>query len=537
MGGAAATEQPLPLASIRQKGEADERRSALVLITLLGASVFVAVVLLRAWQGDDAFITWRTASHLLQGRGLSFNVGQRVQAFTSPLWLLVGTLCGALFDEFYFSVLVVSALLAYATAARLLWVLRGQLLAQGVLVLTLLASPTAVDFSTSGLETPALMLLSASLGLAVFSQRMGQIVLCFCLLFFCRPDAALLALFPLLWTFRQPLQRARLARFAALGLLPIFVWEAFSLFYFGSLVPNTALAKLNSEVPRWEMLALGLHYAVDFARHEPWPAALVLAAALTGLVHRGSSGKVLAGSLLLHLAYVVWVGGDFMRGRFFVAPFWLSLAWLVALCGSAPLRARRRATLAALVAAALSLLLPWAPVRRLAPDGLEALGRSGGVIWERAYYARETSLLSVMGRLAEKEQRGFVLYEKARPCAELPLGKGRFVLSMEVGYCGFMGGPKLTVLDAAALTDPFLSRVPFVPSSSWRVGHLVRQNLRHYAEVRAGRRAFLDAGVAEAYGDVNLVTRGPLFSLGRVRAIFRLLAGVHAPAFRRYSKP
>ena len=44
-----------------------------------------------ASNADDPFITLRYAANLVHGYGLSFNPGQHVQGFTSPLHLVVAT--------------------------------------------------------------------------------------------------------------------------------------------------------------------------------------------------------------------------------------------------------------------------------------------------------------------------------------------------------------------------------------------------------------------------------------------------------------
>ena len=47
-----------------------------------------------AWLCDDAFISFRYADHLARGLGLVFNVGERVEGYTSFLWVV--TSAGAL---------------------------------------------------------------------------------------------------------------------------------------------------------------------------------------------------------------------------------------------------------------------------------------------------------------------------------------------------------------------------------------------------------------------------------------------------------
>ena len=42
----------------------------------------------RTWLAEDAFITFRYVENWLNGYGLVFNMGERVEGFTSPLWMV-----------------------------------------------------------------------------------------------------------------------------------------------------------------------------------------------------------------------------------------------------------------------------------------------------------------------------------------------------------------------------------------------------------------------------------------------------------------
>src|SRR6188768_363986 len=53
--------------------------------------VFLAVLIRTAWMSDDALITLRTVLNATHGFGLRFNILERVQTFTHPLWLGVVT--------------------------------------------------------------------------------------------------------------------------------------------------------------------------------------------------------------------------------------------------------------------------------------------------------------------------------------------------------------------------------------------------------------------------------------------------------------
>ena len=57
-----------------------------VLLATLAALLWL--VYTRAWIGEDAFITFRTVDQFVHGNGLRWNVDERVQAYTHPLWML-----------------------------------------------------------------------------------------------------------------------------------------------------------------------------------------------------------------------------------------------------------------------------------------------------------------------------------------------------------------------------------------------------------------------------------------------------------------
>ena len=83
---------------------------------ILTAILIFAVVLIRsAWVGDDAYFTARTLDNWINGYGLTWNPGERVQAYTHPLWLFTLLPLFALTKSFYFSVIFLSLFFSMAT--------------------------------------------------------------------------------------------------------------------------------------------------------------------------------------------------------------------------------------------------------------------------------------------------------------------------------------------------------------------------------------------------------------------------------------
>ena len=122
-------------------------------------TVFGIILLRTAWVCDDAYITFRTVSNFINGYGLTWNIGDRVQVYTHPLWMF---LLSALFyftrEPYYTSIVAnivisLTVLVVFSFGIKRSW--WGTVI--GITILTL--SKTFVDYSTSGLENPLSHLL------------------------------------------------------------------------------------------------------------------------------------------------------------------------------------------------------------------------------------------------------------------------------------------------------------------------------------------------------------------------------------------
>ena len=50
---------------------------------------FLHLVVMRAWVAEDAYITFRVIENAFSGYGLRWNIHERVQVYTHPLWMLL----------------------------------------------------------------------------------------------------------------------------------------------------------------------------------------------------------------------------------------------------------------------------------------------------------------------------------------------------------------------------------------------------------------------------------------------------------------
>jgi arabinofuranosyltransferase len=497
----------------RVKAERARTPASTVLVTGLAALLAVEVVR-TAWVSDDAFVTLRTLDNAFHGLGLRFNPIERVQAYTHPLWLAVLAGPYALSGDAWRAPMITGMVVtALAIAVAVFGVARSWWGAAVGLAL-LAASKGFVDYATSGLENPLVHLWLALLAWTALRPgvpRVRAAVLLLGFLGLTRPDAVLLGA-PLagaavIAAWRAGLRRDLLT--APVALAPVALWLTFALVYYGDVVPNPAHAKLGTGIALDASLAQGLRYLLWSARVDPVTLAGLVAGCAAGVLGRDLRSLAFTIAILLYGVFVLRIGGDFMGGRFLVAP-----TFLAALALSRVAWSDLPATAAVVVLLGASLWSPWSPLRSgpaytRAPPG-------DGVVDERGYYWQGT------GWFAEGAGAG-----PTHPFLRdgvAARGKPLAVKSV-IGLYGFAAGPDHHVVDRLGLADPLLSRLPIEPGLDWRIGHFRRLVPEGYVASVLGENHVADPGLRALYDDVRVVTRGPLWTRERWKAIRRLTFG------------
>jgi arabinofuranosyltransferase len=477
-----------------------------------------------AWICDDAFISARVVDNFLSFHGLRWNSAERVQAYTHPLWLLLMILARYVGRDAYWSLLALSVLTSAACVGMIAY--RSPRVAPFLAAIagTLALSKSFVEFSSSGLENPLTHLLVVLLWVEAVrspSPSPFRVSALAGLAALNRLDLLLLFIPPLLAALRaQPRVSLRDWRCVVLACSPLLAWELFSLVYYGSLVPNTAIAKLETGVSRAELLGHGLAYVLQPSWNDPVSLVLLLVGLPLGMVRGRGPLRALCLGATLYICYVIWIGGDFMAGRFLSAPVLVAVLTLIEL---APIP--RPALQVALSAGALALqaVSPtpiWAAPLP-ASSFVEAPSAStclDGVCDERAFYGPFTSwrrTLSAPLKPAHPWSLRGVTWSNT---------PDRTRIAGAIGFRGFFAGPKVFIVDYFGLSDPLIARLPHDPKlHSWKPGHLKRCVPLGYPEAaRLGPNSLTDAPLRDYYQRIWLVTRGALWSSDRWRAIWQL---------------
>lgn len=500
-------------------------------------AAFTYVFLANAWLGDDAYITFRVIWNLLHGYGPVFNPGERVQAYTHPLWMLTMSAAYAVTREFFFTALAVSygfALAAVVVVGRSARSLAGMALAGG----WLLSSKAFVDYTSSGLEYPLSYLL-----LAVFYVRFFRVsdapltggdLRAFGLLaglaFVNRLDSVALYLPALVWLAWRCARRSdeRVAPLLLAFAAPTAAWLIFATIYYGFPLPNTYYAKVATGIPSSLLYRQGAAYVLNSFAHDPITLGTI--GGLAGMALRASMPlKLGAAGALLYVAYTVSVGGDFMSGRFFAMPFLVAVTALVA-----GVRDARCYPAAAAALVAYNVLIPLVPAKTTASyDAGWAWRSQNGIKDERGHYHRITNVFFY------SPFRDLPDHTWMREGLSFRYGPEKVTVQGSIGFYGLAAGPDRILVDRNALSDALLARLPVSPRLYFEfyAGHYFRDIPDGYMEsLTSGTNLIAGAELHGYYDRLKAIISGPIFSASRFRAIWYMNAGPGRRMAGRYEQ-
>jgi len=484
-----------------------------LVIVLVGAWVY-------RWVDEDAFIDFRVVHNLLAGYGPVFNVGERVEVDSDPLWVAVLALTHAVTPWWsleWTSVVLGLLCTAGGFVAGGLAVVRlgarhgeGTVLPLGLLIVSVVAG--VWEFVTSGLEMSMVFLwlgVAFLLLVRVADRRSGAL-----------PAAVVAGLGPLIrpelvlgavvvtvalcglvasptWPSDTGRVRRCVAVVAAAAALPVVV-ELARMAYFALLVPSTALAKAAGS-SWWSQGATYLwNFVAPYTLWLPLLLAVPLVAARVARWWRAGDRTgvvVLCTPLVVGLAqlvYVVEVGGDYMHARLLLPAFF-------ALCLPVYAGVRSLRGLLAVPAVGIGvwslICLGWLrfvppPIHDLSPQTVfisnehdswvHATGVAHPVTasdYARALSGRAGAVLATAAhRVPAGHQELLVItdpFAPVDPAAALPARSPlpfRLAVNLPaIGVIGYLAGPDVYVFDQYSLANPIGSHTTVVHHA--RPGH------------------------------------------------------------------
>jgi arabinofuranosyltransferase len=500
-----------PLPELDSTGSHDRTAAHIALLSLT-----FAVLIRTAWISDDAEITLRCVMNFIHGYGPTFNVDERVQAFTHPLWFILLSVVALVSRNVFASTFILSIALSLfawwlliSGVATSFWT--GMLAGAGLLL-----SKAYVDYSTSGLENPLshlLLVYGLMLGFRYLEGDRTDYPVTGCLavlalIYLSRPDAVLLVFpFCLLIVMLSYCDLRSTVKVVAIAIAPELLWVIFSLFYYGAPFPNTAYAKLGTGITLADSIRQARVYFADSFTRDPITLTFIAIGML--LAARGPMAlKAIAVGIILYLAYVVSIGGDFMSGRFLTIP----------LLASAVILSRSEMSTAGLISIASVLAI-------LGTSSLHAT-----ILSDASYHDPSLPPNGVTDERGIWYPGGGLITATRDVFAEPDWSPGERTIAVRCGQLGDAGlhaGPEVHFIDPCGLADPLLARLPARSDPNWRIGHFLRQLPTGYiASLLNDKNLLVDPATRSYWETIRSVTRDPIFSPKRLEDVVRLNLGL-----------
>jgi arabinofuranosyltransferase len=262
----------------------------------------------RNIQLDDAMIYLRYVRNFREGRGLTYNPGERFNGLTSPLFSYVMA-AGSLVATNWQLLMIGVATVTFLAATIVFGKTFGRNNWESAFIAVALSS-TSYFYATFGMETPMFLLMIA-VTLYMCRIRSDYVLVAAAVLVGTRPEGVFLAapaLIDFFWHHRRLPRTVPIVLASVIFALPFVI----GIVYYGHLLPATAGAKIGQgQSGFWgaddAFVRIGYLRAAFFSNSKT-AVFLILALAIAGLIATGRDHVVRVASVFAaSLAYFYWL--------------------------------------------------------------------------------------------------------------------------------------------------------------------------------------------------------------------------------------
>ena len=505
-------------------------------IIIFGCLFFAWVLVRNAWAGDDSFISMRVIDNFVNGYGLVWNVGERVQVFTHPLWVLLLIPVYKIIHDPYSSIFWVSLFLSLGTFIIILVRFANSKTKKLIVPIFLSLSAAFIDYCSSGLENPLTHFI-----LIVFlviwlteSESFGKLFVISFLAAIAtvnRYDTVLFfipALIYSLYTYRKTFVKSIFIML--LGFLPVILWEIFSLYYYGFLFPNTYYAKLSSvNLPANWFALHGWEYFKTSILWDPITLSTIIAAIFLMIIKPNRKIIFINIGVLMYLGYVFSIGGDFMSGRFLSSTFMIMFVQIISFDYETMFKEFSVPIFSWIIIVLMLMGLasknPPLMVTRFDQDKTIT---KYGIANEKLFYFQSTSWLN--------RRNSTPIFIYGREGQEYRISDRKVVEHSVIGFLGYYTGPKIYIIDYFTLPDALRARL--LPVEPFRIGHLHRPYPDGYVETikDSFNNHIKDPSLHEYYDKLDILIHQDLATHGRFQEIINFNLGKYDYLLENYSE-
>lgn len=522
------------------------------IVLLVAFLVLSAVVIGKAFILEDAYINFINIRNFQDGYYYSAIPDVRSQSATSNLWTLL-LLAGSFFTNDLPNLTIFLAFICTAIAVILLmsyFISHGNKWLSVALPLVLAASTSFTDYSTSGLENPLSHMLLALFLVTFLHQQYKEsdfLLLSFissCLVMN-RYDHCLVIAPAMLLVFLLRKNYINDFKSCVVGFAPLWLWFAFSWFYYGSIFPDTYYAKLSTGVPVVDRIHLAVMHQLRLLDLDPVGSYLMMTAigiscALgikilfknkhrTELTIEKHSRLVSLGlGVSIYNLYFLYAGGDYMTGRLVSITIFLSAFFILLLMNEIKLSRVNLALLVLIFVLGivvkffnLTLFVPRNSAN--SPDGIVR-----ALTFDMRRFQQNWYFLSQDHGAKDWRELGF-----KRAIEADKLIYPSVVEHESAGIIPYYAGPRSRLIDVFGLTDPLLSRLPCSIQSA--AAHCMRKVPNGYTHfIQTGSSIEMEPDLADFAVPLYAIKTRPLFDFERVKLLIKFSFGKYESSRRSY---
>lgn len=506
-------------------------------------SLIMFLIFFYGWLADDAYQGFAQVVNLFDGGVFGYNMNERVNTSTCILFEFVMMPFYAITGDLFWSAIIINMLSSGAALYMLLFKAcntRTKVVVTGIVVLV---SYYFLSFCTSGLENSLVFMFSAFFLYLYINTKdwtFSKLLLLSLIdsgLLLCRLDLAIIFFAPTAYVYlfkRKDKSVVKMLLAGIIGLIPVFAWLLFSLWYYGVPFPTTFYAKLYAGVPKFDMIKHGIVYMIINVFADIIFSMSMMYCMAKILSNKHISYKIFGFSLIVRLLYIVYIGGDFMIGRMLTDVYFISIYLFNTI--SEEDKIVNSVNLMKHKALIIGLLL-LAPVSSICAEGV-----SKGLLYyaldERGYYINATSIQSKFNTTPTAS-----IFRPLVLCTAIDGYEDGLIKDiqdkMADGYKGVVFDEVLFgtikckmkgiyISDNTALGDMLLAnmRMTDYDPDKWRVGHSHRTIPDGYKEsLQTDSNLITDPSLHEYYDIILELTRGDLYSPDRLQLIWDFNTG------------
>ena len=490
---------------------------------------FIIVIIVNAWLCDDAYISFRVIKNFIDGLGLRWNTFERVQVFTNPLMVLMLIPFYAITHEIYYTAIIFDIIISSLALYVLFFKISKNNWNCVLYGIILLFSKSFISFTTSGLENCLTFLLLSLFFYFLFKKdqylKKDILILSFIssLILLNRMDSILLVIpawFYILYKKDKNINILKFIFYFIVGMIPFIAWETFALIYYGFLFPNTYYAKLTTGISKIDYMKNGVLYLSTTLILDPATLLTIIFGSLLLFIDENKKMLTIVIGNIIFLIYIIYVGGDFMLGRF------LTPALFITTIGLANIEKNIfKEKINNLIISILSLAFIVFTI--FYPRDLQYYQFLNGVANEQLYYFNATSLLKV----------GSEKYIKDMDYSHYAYKKDKIYLFGNIGFAGYFAKNDVIFIDPFALADPLLARIPLKNPLLDRIGHIKREIPNGYLKsIETGKNVIKDENLKKFYDVIKIITQEKIFSKKRIKTIIKYHLGKYDYLIDNYLK-